>query len=351
MTDYPLGKKPASPLNKNKAIMFSDVFDVTKMPKPPKVFGQQKQILNWYNYGNDQFGDCVWAAKAHMHMLWPLLGGYPSDTFWTNNVLSDYAAATGFRADDPNTDQGTDMKSAAEYHRKIGVIDSHGVRHRVSSYVNMTPGDLNQLAVAAFVFGAVELGVLLTQDNMDQFDSGLPWTITRASPIGGHCIPIVGRDAVGNFLCVTWGRIQRIAPAFIKKFMDEGLTYLDQEILNKAGLSPGAYNQDTLQAMLAKVSPQPVVKTVEAQVASLLQDVLSTDTTNREAIRYGFTSAADTPNNVFPTEDQLNVAFKLLRGLLDQSRYGWALSDAKLRPYSDQIAIGVVAAGPHGLQS
>ena len=50
-----------------------------------------------------------------MHMLWPLLGGYKRNYFWTSNVLSDYAAATGFRADDPDTDQGTDMRTAAEY--------------------------------------------------------------------------------------------------------------------------------------------------------------------------------------------------------------------------------------------
>lgn len=331
---YPLGKKPAAPFSK-KAIMFEDVFDATLMPAPPVVFGGLDRMKQWYNYGNDEYGDCVWAAKAHMHMLWPLLGGYPRNYFWTNNVLSDYAAATGFRADDPNSDQGTDMKLAAEYHRKIGVRDSHGNRHRVQAYVNMPAGNLNQLAMATYVFGAVELGIIVTADNMRQFDAGQPWTITSDDPIGGHCIPVFGRDADGNFLCVTWGRVQRIAPAFIQKYMDEGIAYLDPQILNKAGLSPGAYDKVTLVKMLAKISPQPVVKTLE-QIAA------AESTDDGQAIRYGF--AGNT--TAFPTDEQLEISFKVLRGLLDKSGYGWALSDEKLRPYSDEIAIKVVAATP-----
>lgn len=331
---YPLGKKPAAPLSK-KAIMFDDVFDATLMPTPPRVFGQLERMKNWYTYGNNDYGDCVWAAKAHMHMFWPLLGGYPRNYFWTNNVLSDYAAATGFRADDPETDQGTDMKAAAEYHRKIGIRDSSGHRHRVSAYVNMGKGNIAQLTMATFIFGAVELGILITAENMKQFDRGETWTITSDDPIGGHCIPVFGRDASGNFLCVTWGRVQRIDPSFIEKYMDEGIAYLDAQILNKAGLSPGAYNQATLVKMLAKVSSQPVIKTLEQMAAAELAD-------NSEVIRYGF---AGTTEALFPTDEQFEISFKIMQGFLEKSGYSWAISADKLRPYSDEIAIAVVKAG------
>lgn len=331
---YPLGKLPASPLNTKKAIMFNEVFDTTKMPTPPMAFGQQKLIKNWFVYGNDEYGDCVWASKAHMHMLWPLMGGYPRNRFTANDVLSDYAACTGFSASDPNSDQGTDMKSAAEYHRKTGIRDSKGNRHRVHAYVNMTPGNLQQLAVATYVFGAVELGVLVTNDNMDQFDAGKPWTITGADPIGGHCVPVVGRDNDGNFLCVTWGRLQRIAPTFIQKYMDEGITFLDKEIINKAGLTIGAFKLDMLEKMLSKVSPQPVMRTLE-EIAQAEQD-------DSEHIRYGIASVPD----AYPTDEQFDAAFNILRAALDKSGYGWALNDEKLRPYSDAVAVGVVRATP-----
>src|SRR5882724_7905204 len=243
-----LGKRPASPFNK-KALMFDQIFDVSKLPVPPKIFGKQKLVQTWYGYGNDEYGNCVFAAKAHMHMLWSLMGGHPRDRFTTADVLSDYAAVTGFNASDPNSDQGTDMKVAAEYHRKTGVRDAINNRRRVTSYVNMQPGSVGQLAIGAYIFGAAEIGVMLSEDNMKQFDQGNPWTVTSAGPIGGHCIPVVGRDADGYFLCVTWGRLQRIATSFIKKYMDEGIIYLNEEILNDV-----SYDKATLQHMLAQVS-------------------------------------------------------------------------------------------------
>jgi len=202
----------------------------------------------------------------------------------------------------------------------------------------MIPGNLDQLAVATYIFGAVELGVLVTNDNMKQFDKGQPWSITKDHPIGGHCIPIVGRDADGNFLCVTWGKIQRIAPSFIEKYMDEGISYLDTQILDKAGLSPDAYDKDTLLTMLAKVSPQPVMRTLEEIAAAEIPD--------NEVIRYGFTGEAISGSGAFPTDEQFEAAFKLMGDFLDKSGYGWAVSKDKLKPFADQIAIAVVAAGP-----
>ena len=325
-----LGKKPASPLGK-KAIMFSDIFDATKMPTPPKAFGHQKLVSTWYMYGNDEFGDCVWASKAHSQMLWSLMGGYPRTRFTTFDVLSDYHSATGFIASDPDTDQGTDMKSAAEYHRKTGIRDSKNLRHRVHAYVNLMPGDVNQVAVGTYILGAVELGVLLTNDNMDQFDAGQPWTVTKANPIGGHCIPVVGRDADGYFLAVTWGRLQRIAPSFIAKYMDEAVGYLDLEMLNKKGLSPEAYNHKTLEAMLAKVSPggRVIKSTGSARCCR-----------GKYPIRHCGNAGSEIPHG----EAMRRRLSQASRSALDQAGYGWAISDAKLRPFTDDVAAAVVDA-------
>ena len=315
-----LGKKPASPLNK-KAIMFDQIFDASKLPVPPKVFGKQKLIQTWYGYGNDEYGNCVFAAKAHMHMLWSLMGGHPRDRFTTADVLSDYAAVTGFNAGDPNSDQGTDMKQAAEYHRKTGVRDATNTRRRVTSYVNLQPGSVGQLAISAYIFGAVEIGVMLTEDNMKQFDQGKPWSVTRSDSVGGHCIPVIGRDSDGNFICVTWGRLQRITPSFLKKYMDEGIAYLNEEILTDI-----TYDKSTLQQMLAQVS---AIRVAEAE------------TTQDQPI-YGMMSQPV----IAPTDRQFDVAFSILRDALDQSGYGWALSDEKLKAYSDKVAVGVVGATP-----
>ena len=65
---------------------------------------------------------------------------------------------------------------------------------------------------------------------------------------------------------------------------------------------------------------------------------------NPEVIRYGLTSS--TTANAFPTDEQFEAAFKLMGEFLDNSGYSWAISKDKLKPFADQIAIAVVAAGP-----
>lgn len=320
---YMLGKKPAAPLSK-KAIKFGDVFNPVKLPTPPLEFGRYALVKNWGMLGNDEFGCCVFSNKAHMHMLWSKLGGHVLDNFTTFGVLGDYAAVTGFSASDPNSDQGTDMKTAAEYHRKVGVLDKNKVRRRVSSYVNNAPGNTDQLAVCAYLFGAVEIGVILSNENMTQFDDEKVWTVA-GTPVGGHCIPIVGRDGNGDFVSVSWGRTFRISPAFLQKQMDEGMTYLSDQTLNSKGVS-GGFDRSMLDQMLAKVSPQ------------VFADANQPD----ESIRYGFAAPAGRQ----PIPDQFEVSFRKLRYWIDKSGYGFMLSDDKLKPIADDLAVSIVQAGP-----
>jgi hypothetical protein len=317
---YMLGKKPASPLKK-KAIRFSDIFNLAKLPTPPQEFGHSELIKNWGMLGNDEFGCCVWASKAHCHMLWSRMGQHVLDQFTTFNVLSDYAAQTGFSASDPESDQGTDMKEAAEYHRKIGVLDRAKVRRRVSSYINNALGNIEQIAVCAYIFGAVEIGVILSKENMDQFDNEQVWTVT-GTPVGGHCVPIVGRDGNGDFIAISWGRTFRMSPAFIQTQMDEGITYLSDQTINRMGKS-GGFDRATLDQMLAKISPQ----------------IFAVEQPAEESIRYGLMAARQ------PNKAQYDTAFKLLRKGVDSTGYGFMIADPALRVFSQQIAEGVVAAG------
>jgi hypothetical protein len=327
MPSYKLGKKPATALKK-KAIRFGDVFDLKKLPQPPQEFGFYGSVRTWDMLGNDEFGDCVWASKAHCHSLWSKMGGHREAKFTTENVLADYAAQTGFDPRDPNTDQGTDMKEAAEYHRKIGVVDKSGKRRRVTAYVNNTPGNLDQLAVSAYIFGAVEIGVLVSKENMKETDAGKPWT-KSGNPMGGHCVPIVGRDGDGNFICITWGMKQLITPDFLSFRMDEAITFMNDEILTRHGLTQGAFNRDALNNMLRKISP-----VVFARLDEINEQP-------NESIRYG---AMAMPQRE-PNADQLEVAFQDMRAMIDKTGYGWMVKDSVLRPAAEKIARDIVQAG------
>jgi hypothetical protein len=251
-------KKPQLALGKTPAragamtFKLSSYLDKAALPKPPKTFGHEALIpATWGMLGNDAYGDCVWAGAAHETMLWNAEAGRKV-AFTDKCVLSDYSAVTGFNPKKPSTDQGTDMVVAASYRRKTGVVDAAGKRHTVAAYLSIKPGDLNEHAIAMWLFGAVGIGIAFPTSAMDQFNAGKPWDVVSRSKIeGGHYIPLVARRA--DLECVTWGKIQRMTAAFFAKFNDESVAYVSLEALTN-NKSPEGFDAAQLQADLAALT-------------------------------------------------------------------------------------------------
>ena len=238
---YRLGKLPARP---PLGLKFADVFNAESLPTPPAIFGHQSLMADggWDMLGNNLVGDCTLCDAAHQHMLWTLEGGVSQARFKTENVLSDYYAITG------GPDIGCDLQVVAAYRQKTGVIDAAGVRHKIDAYTSLRVGDLSQLAQATYIFGAVSVGVLLPSSAEAQFMAGEPWSLVAGDkPIGGHCITSVGRDNNGNYLFISWGRLQRATPEWVANSMDEAISPFSREILNAKGISPENYDLAALQ--------------------------------------------------------------------------------------------------------
>lgn len=247
------GKRPAR-LGAVK-LAFRSYFSPADLPKPPTVFGNHTLIRDWGMFGNDTYSDCVFAGAAHETMLWLAQVGTPRQ-FSTANALSDYAAVTGFNPAKPDTDQGTDMQQAASYRQKTGVIDAGGIRHKIDAYVALEPV-AEQVALAAYLTGAVGIGLRMPDTADGQFDRGEPWDVVRGvRGTNGHYVPVVGRNSAGNFIVVTWGRLQAMTPDFLSAFMDEGIAYLSRERL-KNEISPEGFNYAALQSDLDALANQP----------------------------------------------------------------------------------------------
>jgi hypothetical protein len=248
---YKLGKTPARHAIR---LQFADVFDASKLPKPPAVFGHSGEVDAFHMLGNDKAGCCVWAGAAHEHMLWTSTWGRKRSRFLTKNVLSDYSAVTGFDPAKPDTDNGTDMKDAASYRRKTGIVDATGKRHTIDAYAALQVGNVDQAILAMYLMGAAGIGFQFPDQAMDQFDAHQPWTVPAKPKInGGHYVSGVGRNAAGNFLVVTWGRVQEMTPAFYERFCDEAVAYISLEILNDKNLSPEGFDANTLRKQLASL--------------------------------------------------------------------------------------------------
>ena len=246
-----LGKKPARP--GSVQFKFRSYFNVEALPTPPARFGHYGLIKNWGMFSNDRVGDCVIAGGAHETMMWGAEGGKPVN-FSDTCVLSDYTSLTGYDPSNPNSDQGTDMQLAASYRRTTGLLDTEGNRHKIDSYVALTVGDVDELILASYLFGAVGVGINFPVTAEQQFRDEIPWDVVPGAKVdGGHYIPCLGRNGVGNILCVTWGRLHAMTPAFYKAMNDETVAYISLEPLNNRLLSPEGYNLDALRKDLASL--------------------------------------------------------------------------------------------------
>jgi hypothetical protein len=241
---HKLGKRPAA--YDHRDLQFASYRRrKISLPPHPAEFGHESLVTDWGVLGNSTYGDCVFAAAGHEHMLWCAEGNKPT-SFDVDGVLADYSAVTGFDKNDPSTDQGTLVREALNYRRKVGVLDAYGVRHRLGGYVALELGNWEHLLEAIYVFGAVEIGFEFPSSGWDQFDAGQPWSVVPgASNDGGHDVPLVALR--GDLLtCVTWGKLQQMTRAFYERYADESYALASLEILTD-GESPEGFNLATLQ--------------------------------------------------------------------------------------------------------
>lgn len=255
-TRYALGKKPAT--HDPRDLKFGRYLIEPKIPLTPTTdLGHPEYFSkDWGMLGNDYYGNCVFAGSDHEHMLWDAEAG-TSVTFTDQTALADYSAVTGFNKNDPNSDQGTNMRDAMNYRRKTGIVDADNKRHKIAAFTALQPGSIVQLKQCIWLFGAAAVGIEFPDSAMDQFNNGEPWTVVKGASIeGGHYIPVVQYLADEDmFICVTWGQLQKVAPSFLQKYMDEAYGVLSEEML-KGGVSLEGFNLDVLNQDLSDIGNQ-----------------------------------------------------------------------------------------------
>lgn len=261
-----LGKKPYIP--KEKDFQYKK-YKLTSaaLPPLPQTFGPKAQIVDWGMLGNDLYGCCVFSGQAHSVMLWTAEGGKPVN-FTTQGVLSDYSAVTGFNPNDPSTDQGTYLRDALDYGRKVGFVDADGNRHKIKAFLLLDLLDFNDILQATYIFSSTTLGLSMTQTAMDQFDAGEPWTkITDEEIKGGHEVELIAWDGIWLYV-VTWGKVQKMSVEWFRAYADEAYVKLSDDFL-KNGLSPDGFDMAQLQADLAALTPTPHNFTLTANVETV----------------------------------------------------------------------------------
>ena len=196
-------------------------------------------------FGNDVYGDCVWAMSANYIILATVhTGSIVIPTL--EQVLQGYSDVTGF---DPTTganDNGTNMTDALDYLRTTGLAG-----HKILAWAQVDPTNLLHRKLGAQIFGATLVGVQLPNSAEEQFNNGQPWEVvpSNAGIAGGHAILRLGYGSLGDDYA-TWAKWdQKSSADWSSHYVDEEYILVSEMWLDQAtGKTPGGLNLDALWA-------------------------------------------------------------------------------------------------------
>lgn len=228
-------------------LRLGNYLDRTVLPKVPPAYGHiHRNDIPWGVLGNDEYADCVVAGAAHETMVWALATRQALPVFDDNTVSSQYMTLAN-----NDKDAGLDPIETAKWRVSTGLKDANGTVHKVKAFASVNRD--SDLDLAAYVFGACGIGFNLPDSAMVEFERGNPWSDTRGRGIGGHYVPLVGRNSKGLRFVVTWGRLQAVSSAFWRKYFVGGIAFFSLEYMLANGLSPEGIKEAQLDADLASL--------------------------------------------------------------------------------------------------
>jgi hypothetical protein len=220
-----------------------------RLPQPPSEVSWVTKVPNWPMYLNDQLGDCVIAAEAHMINQWSQYATGAEVLPTDQDVLTVYERVGGYVPGDPATDNGCDMLTALQDFKSNGLAG-----HEILAYMAVDQNNLTEIFQAIMLFGQLFTGIQLpiSAQGMNA------WTVPAGGPYGdgspgswgGHCIPIDAASPA-TFTCVTWGQRLKMSRNFFWDYVDECYVVLSKDWIAANGLSPSQFNLAQLQADLA----------------------------------------------------------------------------------------------------
>ena len=208
--------------------------------------------------GNDQYGDCVFADIAHRIMVRTAQAGQGAIVTPTQaETLALYTEVTGFDPNDPSTDHGGDLVTAAEYMQKTGMLIG-GVRHTEDGNGIIDPANIDHIKWAICLFGCAPAGWKFPQSGMAQFDAGQPFDIVPSTSVPSspdHDMLILEyRPQEPCWMVATWGKRWEMTTAFLKACLSEVVPVGASDFICANGLAPSGVNLPQILQLLSEIN-------------------------------------------------------------------------------------------------
>ena len=192
--------------------------------------------------GNDQVGDCYYAAACHGSQTWTGNAGTEC-VFDESAVIARYLAISG-------GDNGlSDSDIFPEW--KGGIVGPNGP-HKILDDMTVLPGDDNATALAMYAFCGLIFTASLLGSWLNNASPGAIWDANgRPDPSAGHAMFLTGKEPNGNYELQTWGfsPCVNLTPAGLKAADPELVACFSLDMFNAAGLSPAGQTYEEAAAL------------------------------------------------------------------------------------------------------
>lgn len=232
-------------------------------PTAPALVDYMSKVDAWPMYGNDQWGDCVWAMIGHIIEAATFYATGTTIKVTTAALLKGYSDVTGFDpAAGPSgsnpTDNGTVIQDALDYWRKTGIRLPSGKMHKILAFASVDHANEAECDAALNLFGHLALGINFPDSAMAQFDEGKPWDVVKgAKNEGGHAINEGVARTGGNDDVATWARRQQMTQRFRARYVEEAWIVILPEWVEANGSSPGGFSVPVLNSTFTSMTGDP----------------------------------------------------------------------------------------------
>ncbi|MEO8810301.1 MAG: hypothetical protein ABI386_08655 [Rhodanobacter sp.] len=189
-------------------------------------------------FGNDDYGDCVMAGRAHQTLRFEKAEQNQLVAITDKDVLREYFSESG------GADSGLVVLDSLKEWRIKGWLAAKR-RYKIKAFAEIDRSKRIGLKRAVYMDIGVGLGLTLPDSAMPQFYAGKPWAVVagnagKPNPDNGHYVYVPGYTTSGP-VCVTWGRKQQMSWAFFAKYCDEAYAIIDaaDSVKKKRGLDVG----------------------------------------------------------------------------------------------------------------
>lgn len=220
------------------------------MAAPPHV-DWFSRIKAWPMMANDTVGDCTCAAMGHVIEQWTAYTDAAPAIMSDAAVLDAYGAISGYRPGDPASDRGAACSDALRFWITSGLKTPDGGPDTLTGAAVIDPRDLAAVRGAIARFGNLYTGIALPLSAQNEDI----WATTQDAPgsWGGHCVPLVGYDAVGP-VCVTWGGLKRMTWDWWRAYAEEAYALLSPDWIGAHGRDPAGLDWAQLAADMGKLA-------------------------------------------------------------------------------------------------